>query len=447
MAALIYLLIAGAIMHAVRGFGPSFVTPGAGAALSLGYVLLSAYFAGELAKRVKLPRLTGYLLCGLVAGPHGLGFLLQPDLDDLHIFTSVAVALIALGAGVELSFKEMRPLARSILLVSTGGILCTAVLLSGALLLLRPWLSFFDDLPMPAALATAAVVAVVLTAQSPAVALALRTELKAEGIVSNTVLGLVVVGDVATIVLFSIAATYATAMLGGSADVAAVGLRLAGELLGSILAGTALGLLLIGFLRTGSPGVPLFVLALCVVIGEVSTTLHLEPVLVGLAAGATVRNVSGHANALDDAIRRTQLPVYVVFFGVAGAGIHLDALLAAALPACALVVTRALGLLSGARLGARIAGAPEAVRRFAGFGMLPQAGLAIALAMSFKRALPQLGDTAAALVLGVVAINEIIAPALYRWALLRAGEGSDEAGASDESARPSGALPLPSVAE
>ena len=86
------------------------------------------------------------------------------------------------------------------------------------------------------------------------------------------------------------------------------------------------------------------------------------------------------------------------------------------------IVGRALGFFGGARLGAAIADAPLVVRRYAGFGLMPQAGLALALSLLFARTFPQFGAAAGALTLGVVALNEILAPALFRAALLRSGE-------------------------
>ena len=92
------------------------------------------------------------------------------------------------------------------------------------------------------------------------------------------------------------------------------------------------------------------------------------------------------------------------------------------LPALVFVVLRALGFIGGARLAARIAGAPESVRRWLGFGLLPQAGLALALSLLLARTFPQFGEEAGMMALGVVALNELVAPVLYRWALVRSGE-------------------------
>jgi hypothetical protein len=103
-------------------------------------------------------------------------------------------------------------------------------------------------------------------------------------------------------------------------------------------------------------------------------------------------------------------------------------------PALIFVGARALGLLVGSRLGSSFAGAAPSVQRYAGFGLLPQAGLALALSMLFAKTFPEFGAEAGALTLGVVAINELVAPAIYRMALVRSGEAGQRASASTRAA-------------
>jgi Kef-type K+ transport system membrane component KefB len=116
------------------------------------------------------------------------------------------------------------------------------------------------------------------------------------------------------------------------------------------------------------------------------------------------------------------MPVYILFFAAAGANLHLDVLWVVGVPATLFVLVRGAGLLAGAAVGAHLAEAAPVVRRYAGFGLLPQAGLALALSMLFAKTFPEFGEQAGALTLGVVAINELVAPVLYRYALLRSGE-------------------------
>jgi Kef-type K+ transport system membrane component KefB len=164
-----------------------------------------------------------------------------------------------------------------------------------------------------------------------------------------------------------------------------------------------------------------------------------------LAAGLLVENVARRGEELRHAFENASLPVYILFFTVAGASIHIDALPTVAIPAIVLVLARAGGLLGGSWLGARIAEAPPDVQKLAGFGLLPQAGLAIALSLLFARLFPQFGEEASVLTLSVVSINEIVAPAVFRAALVRSGEASPTRHSTSpgEAAAPEGPSEVP----
>lgn len=418
----ILLLAVVGLMVAVRSFEAAGTELGSGSALSVGFLLLTAYFAGSVAKSIRLPRLTGYLAAGLAAGASGLQLLPSAVLDDLRIFTGVAVALIALTAGTELELRSMRSLARTIGWVTFIAVVGGALLLGCAVMLLRPLLPFMDGMSTLEAMAVAGVLGVVMSAQSPAVVVALRTELAADGPVCRTVLGVVVIADLVVILMFALSSTIATSVFGETTSVRATIIHLAWELLGSIVAGLGIGVILAAYLKRVGHGAAMFVIMVAFIVAEVGQRIGLDPLLVALAAGVLIRNTTKQGDALHHAIEGSALPVYLVFFAQAGATIHLDVLMVVGVPAIAMVLVRTGSFLGGARIATRIAGAPESVRRWVGFGLLPQAGLALALSMLFSRTFPEFGADAGAMTLGVVALNELVAPVLYRFALVRSGE-------------------------
>ena len=423
MIPLLLILLLSGLMHAARSY---LAADGSGigvnAAQALGYLMLAAFFAGNFVKRLRLPKLTGYLAIGIIAGPPVLNLISEAALSRLKLISGMATALIALSAGAEMELRTMRPLIRSVFWISTVAIVGTMVLLSGAVFLFRPSLPFLRELPIAHAAMVSVILGVVMAAQSPAVVMALRTETGAQGPLMQTVLGVVVLGDFLVILIFAIVSTIGQAVFGGKADLAAVTRSLSWELLGSMVAGVIAGLTLWVYLKKVKGSGSLFILAVCVIIAEVGYRLHFDPLLVALAAGVFIRDVTSVGDDLHKGINASLLPVYVVFFSVAGATIHFAVLASVWAPALVFIVVRALGFLGGARLGAAIADAPPMVRRYAGFGLLPQAGLALALSLLFARTFPQFGAAAGALTLGVVALNEILAPALFRSALLRSGE-------------------------
>ena len=439
MAVILVLCLAG-LMHATRSFTTQPLSSSAGTGLSFGYLLLTGFFVGTIFNRIRLPRLTGYLAAGIVVGPSLLGLVSQVAVDNLTVFTGVAIALIALTAGTELELRAVRPLVKSIAWLSIIAIGGTAVLITVAVFFLAPILPFMTGLRIDERFAISLVLGIVMVAQSPAVVVALRKEMDASGPVASTVLAMVVVGDLLVILLFAVASTLAKAVFGAATNGLDTVRALAWELLGSLVAGVLIGAILATYLRKVRAAAGLFVLTTCFVVAEVGRLLAFDPLLVALSAGVFVRNVTSVGGRLHEEIENSSLPVYIIFFTIAGASIHLDVLGVVGLPAIILVLVRGFGLLFGSRVAGRVARAPDAVRRYAGFGLLPQAGLALALALLFGRTFPEFGADAAALTLGVVAINEIAAPALYRFALVRSGEagrlGTAEQRSADDTQAP-----------
>lgn len=426
------LIVFAGLMHATRSFAPQDGAGAAGTAVAFGYLLLSALFAGSIFKSFGLPRLTGYLVTGIVTGPQFLGLVSMPALENLEIFNGMAIALIALTAGAELGVREMKPLLRSIFWLIVVAVLGVMVILSATIYFCRHLLPFFDHLTLIQAVGVAAVLGVTMTAQSPAVVIALRSEMQAEGPVSRTVLGVVVLSDLVVILIFAVVSSLTKTFFGNSADALETAGRLAWEILGSVGAGVLAGLLLGGFFKYVKGGAALFVLAVAFVMAEVGQRIAFDPLIIACTAGALVRNATSFGHKLLEEIEGSSLAVYVVFFAVTGASIHLDALLVVGIPIAIFVLVRGTGFYSLSWVAGTIAGAPLPIRKYVGFGLMPQAGLALALAMLFSRTFPDLGTAAAALVLGGVAINEMVAPVLYRIALVKSGE----AGAANAEPQP-----------
>jgi Kef-type K+ transport system membrane component KefB len=424
---LIMLIALAGLMHAARSFGVGHVAGSSGTSLAVGYMLVTGYFAGALAAKVRLPKLTGYLLVGMLVGPSALALVSRSMLENLNLVNGMAVAMIALTAGSELEFARVRPLLRTVAAITLIAVLGTTVLLTFCIFSGRALLPFLARMEVEQALSVAAVLGIVVVAQSPAVVVALRDELRADGPVARTALAVVVLADLVVIFMFAVLSTVSKALLGASANVGDTVATLAWEIGGSLLAGSFVGLVLMLYLGKVKDGTPLFLLAVTFIIAEIGGRLGFDPLLVALAAGALVRNASPHGDLLHEELQISALPVYVLFFCMAGATLHLAALPDVWLPATAIVLVRASGLLLGTNIAARVAGASPAVRRYAGFGLLPQAGLALALSMLFSRTFPEFGAHASALTLSVVAINELLAPIAYRIALERSGEVGREA--------------------
>ncbi|MDH4281679.1 MAG: sodium:proton exchanger, partial [Myxococcales bacterium] len=166
----------------------------------------------------------------------------------------------------------------------------------------------------------------------------------------------------------------------------------------------------------------------CIVVAELAVPVHLDPLIVMLAAGLVIANFSEQeASRLVRDLEGVALPVYIVFFATAGASLRLDVLAGVAPIAALLVALRGASLWLFGAIATRLTGASAEIRRWGWVGLLPQAGLALALALLVQRGFGALGERASALLLGVIALNELVMPILLRAALLRSGEAGAHA--------------------
>jgi len=391
--------------------------------LAFGFVLLGAFLVSEILARAGLPKLVGYILAGIAAGPHAFNLLPAKMTDALDLVSGVAICLIALTAGGQLSFRRIRPLWRTIASLTFWCVLGTAIALSTTLYALSPWLPFLQALHPAAMLAFCVVLGVALSAQSPAVVMGLLSETRAEGNFSRTILGTVVMGDLLVIGLFGFVSAVARAALGGESNVGETAISIAWELFGSLGVGALLGLLLAVYLLKIREGTRVFAMLLCIVVAELAVPVHLDPLIVMLASGLVIANFSEQeASRLVLDVEGVALPVYIVFFATAGASLRLDVLAGVAPVAVLLVALRVASFWFFGAIATRLTGASAVIRRWGWVGLLPQAGLALALALLVQRGFSALGERASALLLGVIALNELVMPILLRAALLRSGE-------------------------
>lgn len=425
---LLLLAAVGGMMHAARSFTADISE--AGTELAFGFLLLASYFTAKIISRFGMPKLTGYLLAGVIAGPYVFRLVTHEMSESLKVVSSTATAIIALEAGSELELKVIKPYFRTLRGITFNSVIGTALVLAGALFLMRPLLpSIFDNLDTTQAAIVCVCIGLALSAKSPAVVVAMLAETRSDGPLSRTILASVVVADLTVITLFSIVLAVTGALLGGTIDVVGTALGVGWELLGSLAFGLLLGMLIGRYVMSVKNGASLFALLVCVTVAEIGARMHLDPLIVMLAAGIYLRNWSkADASELLRGFQSAQLPVFLVFFALAGSNLHLKELAASAVPVAILAATRAATFFVGAKAACKLSGAEEVVTRYAWYGLLPQAGLALALALVLKNTFPSFGDGAAVILFGVVGFNECLAPVVLRIMLLRSGEAGRKQG-------------------
>jgi len=404
---------------------PAILDSGAG----LGLLLIGGWFFGRLFAAVRLPRLVGYLVFGMIVGPSALNAITRPSLEYLSLVNNLAIAMIALGAGGELQLGTVRRALKTVAITSCTQTIAILSLVTIAGYVALPRLGWVADLPPAHVALVALVIASASLAYSPAVLFAMLTELRAKGPFTNLSVAITVLQDFWLVVLFTSVVGFATTVLhadqigipfGGDAALS-VGFHLIGSLAIGAVFGLAAGLVIS---RSGTPGPTLIILS-CVGIASIAERLDLQLLLLALSAGMVLRNVwPKKTDHLFETLQWLSTPVYCVFFAVAGARLDLDAMATIWPVALGIAMIRCAGIWIGTRAGLAISRehAPWAPWLWTAF--VPQAGVALALVMVVAEAFANLdfGLRIYTLLVAAIGINELIGPILLKLGFIRAGE-------------------------
>lgn len=396
-----------------------------GPLFALGLLVLAGTVAGALAAFVGLPRLTGYLLAGIVCGPQGLGLFSGSEVKALSLVNALALALIALQAGAELTVGTLRRIWKSVVASSIAQVLLVIAPMAAVFALLAEQIPFAAGYSGSALAALGLLWGVFMLTRSPTVTLAVLAETRAKGPLSEHALGVVVLLDVLVLPFFAAALAFARGqMLGASFELHAF-VVLGEELFASMCAGLTFGLLLALLVRVTKERV-LVLVVFGYAVTAISAYLRYDTLLVFVVAGFVITNLTKLGHDVVHASERTAAVVMVVFFATAGAKLDLEALRELWPVALAFFGARLVLTVIATRAGHVIARDPPVVRKGAWLALVSQAGVTIGLATIVADALPGVGRAFASLVIAVVALNEVVGAVLFKLALARAKEIPEE---------------------
>lgn len=393
----------------------------------VGTFLLCGFIGGKLVNRVKLPAVTGYLLVGLAIGPSILGIVSEDLLAALAPISSLALGLIAFTIGGEFEIGHLAKLGKSVIAIAIFEVVgaFTAVTLAFRFLLHQP-------------LYVSLLFGAISSATAPAATIMVLREYRARGPLTDTLLAVVAIDDALCVMAYGMAAAAARAITGKVGGGAVeMFLMPVWEIGGSIAVGALAGLGLAWVVRRLSSTQDTLVVSLgaVVLLVGISPTVGLSPLLCGMALGAALANASpSQARRVFSAVRNMDTPVYVAFFTLAGATLHLGLLLKVGALGIAYVFARVIGKAAGAAFGAQISGAPSVVKRYLGLGLVPQAGVAIGVVMLVREQFAEIGPMVSTIVLGSVVIYELLGPLASKIAITLAGEVGREADGRAEGA-------------
>ncbi len=395
--------------------------------LAFAIIAIGGFLGGKIAHLVRLPAITGYLVAGIVMGPTVSGLLPEEAVADANeLVTPIGLGIIAYLIGGSLSIAGLRESGRSIpaIVVLEGLFACVFVVLlmtlAGPLLLDEPEFDTENFVTM------GILAGAISLATAPAATLALIEEAGARGRLVRTLLAVVAIDDGLAIIAFAVGASVIAVLYGTDGSFSPTGPFLSemGSIGLSIVLGSGVALVAIrlsSIFRERRQRRWLMIAAIVALTG-VADSLDLFPVVANMVLGFVILNRHEETEQPINLVRDIEGMVFVLFFTLAGTHLDVTVLGSASVIAVLITVGRMSGKFSGAWLGATISGAPPVVRRYLGFTLLPKAGITLGLALLIVEQ-PRYDEISTVLVSGVLAstlINELLAPPIAKFALVRA---------------------------
>lgn len=403
--------------------------------LVLGFMLLAAYCIGFILERIGLPRITGYIFAGLFLGPYFLKFYDHQAVESLEFLNSLALAFIAFSAGGELKLSGIRRKLKSIAYLITGGTLVIFAGVTLAVFVLSNWIPFMSAYNVTMKLAISSIFGVIAVARSPSSAIAIISETKAKGEYTDTVLSVTIATDVVIIMLFAVVVSTSRLLMDGTGTLSLTFLlKLVLEIVVAFVLGFLLGKGLILLIEKVKIEFPVVITATGFLVikashlfgdylqGTMDVHLHLEPLLICMAAGFTVQNFSKHGAVFLHRMENVSLPIYIGFFAITGASINVDVLKDAWFLGLVIMVVRTVMMYIGSYLSGRMSGDPPAIYKNSWLGFLTQAGVSLGLLAEVVRRFPEAGEEIRTILVAAITLNQIVGPIAFKYALFKVGE-------------------------
>ena len=391
--------------------------------LQMGILILVGLLFSKLAKLVKLPNVTGYLVGGLLVGPSVLGALGIPlitdeFLNEMNSASEVALGFIAFTIGTQFQFEYFKKVgSRPIIIAIFESLVAVLFVFLGMVFILKCDVAF------------SLVLSAIAAATAPAATLMVIKQYKADGEVTKNLMSVVALDDAVALAIFGIMVAIANAMNGNTTSLAWTILSPFVEVFASLAIGFVVGLLMSLLLkwftgRSNRISVICAVILIVVSLSAVITFLNLSTLLACMMMGAVFTNTTKktNVNTIMELCDRFTPPLLILFFTISGASLKLNVLLTVGLVGLIYIVMRVIGKITGSFIGATITKSPETVKKWLGFALIPQAGVAIGLTIVAGNVVPQYANEIRAVVLCATLIYELIGPAITKFALKKAGE-------------------------
>ena len=376
--------------------------------IALGGILLLGLVTDTLGRRTHLPRVTLLLIFGAIIGKDLLDIIPSVFSDRFEIITEMALLMVGFLLGGRLTVGALRKSAGQIMWISVSAAIVTTVMVSLGLI----WIGVSVEI--------AILLGCIASATAPAAVLDVVAESGCKGKFSDLLLSIVALDDAWALLLFGIGIVVVKSITGLDADMLPV-LTVTKEIGGAIILGVLIGLPAAYLTGRIKPGQPILIEALGIVFvcGGLAIMFDMSFLIASMVMGAVIANFAKHHEYPFHAIEGVEWPFMVIFFVLAGASLELSAVSEIGFIGIVYILCRATGKYLGVMLGSHCGGAGKETKQWMGIALLPQAGVAIGMALVASKYFPEYRQTLLSVVISTTIFFEIIGPVFTRMALQR----------------------------
>lgn len=383
--------------------------------LGIALIVVLGYYGAKLLRTIHFPAVTAYLVVGILIGPRLANLVPHTILNQSDFVSNFVLGIIAFSLGTNFTVKNIRAAGSSVLWISifeAGSAWLIVTLIMIAYLLLR-------HMPIHPAF----VLGAAASATAPAATVMVVREYQARGVVTDMLLRVVAIDDAWCLVFSALAITFATAHHTGVIHIGVVGIALL-EILGSITFGAlcGFGLHFISRIIKSKDELLIVMLGYILLLVGLSVTLHLSSLLTCMAAGILVTNVNKNSSLFFSTLREVDSVLFLSFFVLVGASLELDIIPQVGLIGLLYIVFRVAGKFLGVKLGAIVSQADPKIGNYLAWGLVPQAGVALGVALAAKTLYPTYGVFIFTTITATTVIYELVGPVCAKYGLKKAGE-------------------------
>ena len=382
--------------------------------LKLALLLAFGLVGGRVARRFKLPNVTGYLIGGLFLGPSFLNMIGSNEIHVINFINELSLAAIAFNIGGEFLFSTIKRVGKDIFIITVFEVLGVVALVFGVMYFVAGQ-SFVFSL----------IVASMSAATAPAGTLMVIQQYRAKGEMTDAILPIAALDDALGIMVFGLALTAAKFSIGAiTGSTLSMVVAPFFEIFLSLFVGfiIGLGVSLITNRIKSQEELTSFILLSILLAPAVANILPVSSLLVAMMMGATYVNVGRQPARTFNNLNSFVPPINVLFFAFAGASLDLSILANIGLLGVLYVLGRMFGKVFGTSLGAKVTKQDPKLVKYLGWALLPQGGISLGLSMIVRNELPDHASGIVTLILFSVLFFEIMGPILAKVAIEKAGE-------------------------